>query len=60
MDLPEPVDVLARARERRLAQQWEDVTARLLRDFAPAGGPDAEAVLATSPSSEGARRGGRA
>jgi hypothetical protein len=45
-DPEEPVDVLAQANEKRLAQQWEDVTARLLRDFAPAGGPDAEAVLA--------------
>jgi hypothetical protein len=41
-----PDDVEARAREERLAKQWEDVTARLLRDFAPAGGADAEAVLA--------------
>lgn len=42
----EPDDVLARANEERIAKQWEDVTARLLRDFAPAGGADADAVLA--------------
>jgi hypothetical protein len=28
-----------------LAKQWEDVTARLLRDFAPDGGSDADRVL---------------
>lgn len=39
-------DWLARASEERMANQWEHVTARLLRDFAPAGGPDADAVLA--------------
>ena len=38
-------DVLARANEERLAKQWEDVTNRLCRDFAPAGGADVEAVL---------------
>jgi hypothetical protein len=38
--------VLARAWAERMAKQWEDVTARLLRDFAPAGGSGAEAVLA--------------
>lgn len=38
-------DVLARAREERMAAQWEDVTARLLRDFAPNGDTEAEAVL---------------
>jgi hypothetical protein len=36
---------LARAREERMAKQWEDVTARLLRDFAPDGGADADLVL---------------
>ena len=29
-----------------MAKQWEDVTARLCRDFAPAGGADTEIVLA--------------
>ncbi|TWF77833.1 hypothetical protein FHX44_113748 [Pseudonocardia hierapolitana] len=38
-------DFLARANAERLAKQWEDVTARLLRDFAPNGGTDAERVL---------------
>jgi hypothetical protein len=38
-------DVLARAWEERMAKQWEDVTSRLLRDFAPDGGTDAETVL---------------
>jgi hypothetical protein len=38
-------DFLARAREERMAKQWEDVTARLCRDFAPGGGADVEAVL---------------
>lgn len=38
-------DFLARAREERIAKQWEDVTKRLLRDFAPDGGADADAVL---------------
>jgi hypothetical protein len=38
-------DVLARAREERMAKQWEDVTARLVRDFAPNGGAEVEAVL---------------
>jgi hypothetical protein len=38
-------DFLARANAERLAKQWEDVTARLLRDFAPNGGEDAERVL---------------
>ena len=28
-----------------MAKQWEDVTARLCRDFAPAGGADVEVVL---------------
>ena len=37
-------DFLARANAERLAKQWEDVTARLLRDFAPGGGADAEVV----------------
>lgn len=37
-------DFLARANAERLAKQWEDVTARLLRDFAPGGGADAEMV----------------
>jgi hypothetical protein len=38
-------DYLARAWEVRMAKQWEDVTARLLRDFAPDGGADADVVL---------------
>lgn len=38
-------DFLARANAERLAKQWEDVTARLVRDFAPNGGADAEQVL---------------
>jgi hypothetical protein len=38
-------DFLARANAERLAKQWEDVTARLLRDFAPEGGADTERVL---------------
>lgn len=38
-------DFLARANEERLAKQWEDVTTRLCRDFAPAGGADVEGVL---------------
>lgn len=38
-------DFLARAWEERMAKQWEDVTARLCRDFAPAGGADMEVVL---------------
>ncbi|GAA3071480.1 hypothetical protein GCM10010464_39640 [Pseudonocardia yunnanensis] len=38
-------DFLARAREERMAKQWEDVTARLCRDFAPGGGAEVEAVL---------------
>jgi hypothetical protein len=41
----DPGDVLARAWEVRMASQWENVTARLLRDFAPAGGAEADAVL---------------
>jgi hypothetical protein len=40
---PDDDDFLARANAARLAKQWEDVTARLLRDFAPNG--DAETVL---------------
>ena len=28
-----------------MAKQWEDVTARLLRDFAPNSGADADRVL---------------
>jgi hypothetical protein len=46
VDEPAPDDFEARQREERLAKQWEDVTARLVRDFAPAGGADADAVLA--------------
>jgi hypothetical protein len=42
---PDEDDFLARANAERLAKQWEDVTARLLRDFAPNGGADAERVL---------------
>jgi hypothetical protein len=42
---PDEDDFLARANAERLAKQWEDVTARLLRDFAPNGGDDAERVL---------------
>jgi hypothetical protein len=42
---PDGDDFLARANAERLAKQWEDVTARLLRDFAPGGGADAERVL---------------
>ncbi|MHA6624078.1 three-helix bundle dimerization domain-containing protein [Pseudonocardia sichuanensis] len=38
-------DVLARAWEERMAKQWEDVTARLVRDFAPTGGAEVEVVL---------------
>ena len=38
-------DFLARAWEERMAKQWEDVTARLVRDFAPNGGSEIEAVL---------------
>ncbi|MHA6620627.1 three-helix bundle dimerization domain-containing protein [Pseudonocardia sp. DLS-67] len=38
-------DFLARANAERLAKQWEDVTARLLRDLAPNGGADADRVL---------------
>jgi hypothetical protein len=38
-------DFLAKAWAERMAKQWEDVTARLLRDFAPAGGADADVVL---------------
>jgi hypothetical protein len=38
-------DFLARAWEERMAKQWEDVTARLLRDFAPNGGAEAEVVI---------------
>ncbi|OZM82719.1 three-helix bundle dimerization domain-containing protein [Pseudonocardia sp. MH-G8] len=45
-DAPETDDdVLAKAWEERMAMQWEDVTSRLCRDFAPAGGADAEVVL---------------
>jgi hypothetical protein len=36
----DPDDAVARAQERRMASQWENVTARLLRDFAPAVGSD--------------------
>jgi hypothetical protein len=42
---PDEDDFLARANAERLAKQWEDVTARLLRDFAPNGDPDADMVL---------------
>jgi hypothetical protein len=42
---PEEDDFLARAWAERMAKQWEDVTARLLRDFAPNGGADADMVL---------------
>lgn len=42
---PADDDFLARANAERLAKQWEDVTARLLHDFAPDGGADAEQVL---------------
>jgi hypothetical protein len=38
-------DFLARAHEERMAKQWEDVTARLCRDFAPEGGADVDVVL---------------
>ncbi|MEJ3656677.1 hypothetical protein WEH80_27330 [Actinomycetes bacterium KLBMP 9759] len=38
-------DFLARAREERMVKQWEDVTTRLCRDFAPDGGADQEIVL---------------
>ena len=38
-------DFLAKAWAERMAKQWEDVTARLLRDFAPNGGADADQVL---------------
>ncbi|WP_433277951.1 three-helix bundle dimerization domain-containing protein [Pseudonocardia xinjiangensis] len=36
----DPDDAVARAQERRMASQWENVTARLLRDFAPTVGSD--------------------
>jgi hypothetical protein len=42
---PDEDDFLARANAERLAKQWEDVTARLLRDFAPDGGAEADRVL---------------
>jgi hypothetical protein len=42
---PEEEDVLAKAWAERMAKQWEDVTARLLRDFAPGGGADADRLL---------------
>ncbi len=38
-------DFLARANAERLAKQWDDVTARLCRDFAPDGGSDTDTVL---------------
>jgi hypothetical protein len=38
-------DFLAKAWEERMAKQWEDVTARLCRDFAPNGGEETEMVL---------------
>jgi hypothetical protein len=38
-------DFLARAHAERMAKQWEDVTARLCRDFAPEGGADVDVVL---------------
>lgn len=38
-------DFLARAHEERMAKQWEDVTTRLCRNFAPNGGADVEVVL---------------
>jgi hypothetical protein len=41
----EEEDFLAKASAERMAKQWEDVTARLLRDFAPDGGADADRVL---------------
>jgi hypothetical protein len=42
---PDEEDFLAKAWAERMAKQWEDVTARLLRDFAPDGGADADRVL---------------
>jgi len=39
-------DTIEQANERRIAKQWEDVVARLCRDFAPAGGADRKRVLA--------------
>ena len=42
---PDEEDFLAKAWVERMAKQWEDVTARLLRDFAPNGGADADRVL---------------
>jgi hypothetical protein len=42
---PDEDDFLAKANAERLAKQWEDVTARLLRDFAPNGAADADMVL---------------
>jgi hypothetical protein len=42
---PPEEDFLAKAWAERMAKQWEDVTARLLRDFAPDGGSDADRVL---------------
>jgi hypothetical protein len=41
----EEEDFLAKASAERMAKQWEDVTARLLRDFAPNGGTAADRVL---------------
>jgi hypothetical protein len=42
---PEEEDFLAKAWAERMAKQWDDITARLLRDFAPQGGADADRVL---------------
>jgi|GEM_PF-3595819 len=39
-------DAIEQANERRIAKQWEDIVARLCRDFAPAGGADRKRVLA--------------
>lgn len=39
-------DAIEEANQRRIAKQWEDVVARLCRDFAPAGGADRKRVLA--------------
>jgi hypothetical protein len=42
---PDEDDFLAKAWAERMAKQWDDVTARLLRDFAPDGGAEADMVL---------------
>lgn len=39
-------DAIDQANERRIAKQWEDIVARLCRDFAPDGGADRKLVLA--------------